>query len=112
MTGFMLPNGICLSSVAWCYPSELVPASQGKYSSLLNWTCSTIVAMVPPYIVAVTPRDSAYPIFFFFTGYLLLAIYINYRILPKTNRFGKTAYTNASLVDKSTDNSSSLLHGR
>ena len=96
MTAFMLPNGICLSSVAWCYPSELVPASQGKYSSLVNWTCSTIVAMVPPYIVAITPRDSAFYIFLFFTVYLIFAIIVNFRILPKTNRFGKTAYTNAS----------------
>lgn len=50
MSIFMIPNGIGLSSVAWSYPSELVPASQGKYSSFLNWTCSTLVAMIPPYI--------------------------------------------------------------
>ena len=92
MAAFMLPNGICLSSVAWCYPSELVPPSQGKYSSLLNWTCSTFVAMVPPYIVALTPDDSAYPIFFFFALYLIIAFVINLRILPRTNRHGRTAY--------------------
>lgn len=51
MTAFMMPNGVGLSSVAWSYPSELVPASQGKYSSFVNWTCSTMVAMIPPYIV-------------------------------------------------------------
>ena len=103
MTLFMLPNGICLSSVAWCYPSELVAPSQGKYSSFLNWVCSTMVAMIPPYIVAATPRESAYPIFFFFTGYLLVAIVINLRILPRTNRHGRTAY--ASETDRSVDGS-------
>ena len=96
MTVFMLPNGICLSSVAWSYPSELVPASQGKYSSLLNWTCSTVVAMIPPYVVAATPSDSAYPIFFFFAFYLLLALIFNLRTLPRTDRLRKTGYSSTN----------------
>lgn len=56
MAAFMMPNGVGLSSVAWSYPSELVPASQGKYSSFVNWMCSTMVAMIPPYIVQITPN--------------------------------------------------------
>lgn len=86
MTIFMIPNGVGLSSVAWSYPSELVPASQGKYSSFLNWSCSTVVAMVPPYIVKVTPEESAFPIFFFFALYLTLAFLINLSLLTKINK--------------------------
>lgn len=86
MTAFMMPNGVGLSSVAWSYPSELVPPSQGKYSSLLNWTCSTMVAMIPPYVVQATPDQSAYPVFFFFAGYLVLAFFINLMVLPRVDR--------------------------
>jgi MFS family permease len=86
MTLFMIPNGIGLSSVAWSYPSELVPASQGKYSSFLNWTCSTMVAMVPPYIVKSTPNEGAYPVFLFFAFYLIVAFLINLSLLSKISR--------------------------
>ena len=50
MAAFMIPSGAGLSSVAWCYPSELAEPSQGKYASLVNWIAATIVTMVPPFI--------------------------------------------------------------
>ena len=103
MTIFMFPNGIGLSSVAWCYPSELVPPSQGKYSSLLNWTCSTMVAMIPPYIVAATPRESAYPIFFFFCLYLLFALIVILKILPRTDKIRQTTTSNSQHSNRSRD---------
>lgn len=86
MTAFMMPNGVGLSSVAWSYPSELVPASQGKYSSFVNWTCATMVAMIPPYVIQATPDSSAYPIFFFFAFYLVIAFVINLIVLPRIDR--------------------------
>lgn len=86
MSIFMIPNGIGLSSVAWSYPSELVPASQGKYSSFLNWTCSTMVAMIPPYVVKANEDGSAYMVFFFFAFYLVVAFVVNMSLLPKIDR--------------------------
>ena len=85
MTAFMMPNGVGLSSVAWSYPSELVPASQGKYSSFVNWMCATMVAMIPPYLIQVS-GGSAYPIFFFFALYLMVAFVINLSVLPRADR--------------------------
>jgi MFS transporter, SP family, arabinose:H+ symporter len=86
MTAFMMPCGVGLSSVAWSYPSELVPASQGKYSSFVNWTCSTMVAVIPPYVVAATSVRNAYPVFFFFAFYLVIAFGINLSVLPRVDR--------------------------
>lgn len=83
MTAFMVPNGAGMSSVAWSYPSELVPASQGKYGSFVNWTGSTIVAMVPPFIVRSMKDNSAYPVFFFFSVFLFLSAAVIIKLMPK-----------------------------
>jgi len=83
MAAFMLPNGAGLSSVAWSYPSELAQPSQGKYASLVNWTASTIVAMVPPFVTRSIPDNNAYPIFFFFSLYLFLSVAVTLKYVPQ-----------------------------
>lgn len=74
---FMIPCGSCLTSVAWSYPNELVGLAQGKYTSLLSWMGATVITLVPPYILNAMPNNSAYPIFFFFSFYLSICVYIN-----------------------------------
>jgi hypothetical protein len=83
MAAFMMPSGAGLSSVAWSYPSELAQPSQGKYASLVNWTAATIVSMVPPFITRTIQDNNAYPIFFFFSLYLLISVGLTIRYLPK-----------------------------
>jgi MFS family permease len=111
MTVFMLPNGVGLSSVAWSYPSELVPPSQGKYSSLLNWACSALVAIVPPYVVGLVSNKSAYSIFFFFAFYLVIAFFVNLRYVPRTDRVRRTASYNNEEASEERSVGKSLLRG-
>jgi len=89
MTIFMIPCGASLTSVAWSYPNELIQTSKSKFPSLISWAGSTLVTTIPPYIVAVVPGNNAYPIFFFFTGYLVLAAVFNYFMLVEITHYKK-----------------------
>lgn len=81
MTLFMVPCGAGLTSIVWSYPSELVNTQQGKYASLVSWTGSALVTILPPYIIREMPGNNAYPIFFFFAFYLLIAEILNLTVV-------------------------------
>jgi MFS family permease len=81
MTIFMVPCGALFNSVLWSYPSELATAARGKYASMMNWVGTAVVSMVPPYILKAMPNRSAYPIFFFFSAYLVFGAVVNRYVL-------------------------------
>jgi hypothetical protein len=66
----MIPCGGGVNSIVYSFPSELVAASQGKYSSAVSWMASAMVSLIPPFVVSATPDNLAYPMFFFFALYL------------------------------------------
>lgn len=82
---FMFIEGSMLTSVAWFYPVEICSPRMVKYSSLMSMAGTTVVTVVPPFVVAAIPGHEAYPIFFFFAAYLLIAAVLNVNILPREN---------------------------
>jgi len=82
MALFMIPCGGGLNAIVYTYPSELVAANLGKYTSAMSWVASALVTIVPPYVVAAMPGNLAYPMFFFFAFYLAIVSFINLRLLP------------------------------
>lgn len=81
MTIFMFPCGAFFNSVLWSYPSELASAARGKYASMMNWIGTALVTLIPPYILKAMPNRSAYPIFFFFSAYLVFGAVLNRYVL-------------------------------
>jgi hypothetical protein len=48
---------------------------------LTTWTGIFTVTVIPPFVTNAMPDKSAYPVFFFFGAYLILAAFINCKIL-------------------------------
>lgn len=80
---FMFLEGSSLTSVAWSYPSELCTPSIERYASFTSMAGTTLVTILPPFIVANVEEHEGYPIFFFFAVYLILACILNYNLLPR-----------------------------
>lgn len=71
---YMLFIGSTVSPIAWPYPPELIPPVRVKYNSLISWTGSTIIAIIPI-------ENKSFIFFFSVSGYLLLTGIINYIFL-------------------------------
>lgn len=65
--------GSCILTVCYSYPSEVMAPHMAVYPNILNWIALTLVTSVPPIIVGIMPDNNAYPLFFFFGGYSIIA---------------------------------------
>ena len=73
MSIYMALYGANILTVCYSYPSEVMAPQMAVYPNIFNWIALTIVTSVPPVIVGIMPDNNAYPLFFFFGGYGIIA---------------------------------------
>lgn len=44
--------------------------------NIIGWICISIVTSIPPLVVGLMPDNNAYPLFLFFGGYGIFALFI------------------------------------
>ena len=73
-----------MTSVAWTYPAELATPGLEKYAAVVSMGGTATISIVPPMILLAMGDDyAAYPIFFFFALYLLVAAILNPYFIPR-----------------------------
>lgn len=73
----MLFIGSMVSPIAWPYPPEIIPPLKVKFTSLVSWSGSTIVAVVPI-------MEKSAPFFFAVSGYLIFAERVAYFMMVES----------------------------
>ncbi len=73
MSIYMALYGGNILTVCYSYPSEVMAPHMAVYPNIMNWIALTLVTSVPPIIVGAMPDNNAYPLFFFFGGFGIIA---------------------------------------
>lgn len=79
---FMANFGLSLGPVVWLYIAEIVEPEIIPYSTLVNWTATTIVIVTFPILSKVF--GSPVPLFFFFAVWSSLSLVVNRKLLIET----------------------------
>lgn len=79
---FMANFGLSLGPVVWLYIAEIVEPEIIPYSTLVNWTATTIVIVTFPILSKVF--GSPVPLFFFFAVWSSISLVVNRKLLIET----------------------------